>query len=275
MKSSSGATRSTSKLRNMIDSTQRALVDRVVAGLQADERIVGVAMAGSYATGGMDEYSDLDFVIAVDPDAYDAVLADRMRLVAGFGALLSAFTGEHVHEPRLIICLYADPLLHADFKFVALPDLAKRVDEPVVLWERGGRLSAVLADSGAVYPPVDEQWLEDRFWTWVHYTAAKIGRGELFDALGALDYLRGVVLGPLALQRNGFTPNGVRRLEQRLPEFAARLRGVVAGHDRASIGAALRTAIDLYRELRPPTIDRRSAAEAAACAYADAVLPRG
>jgi hypothetical protein len=35
--------------------------------LQADERLVAVAAGGSFLTGGMDEYSDLDLVIAVEP----------------------------------------------------------------------------------------------------------------------------------------------------------------------------------------------------------------
>jgi hypothetical protein len=53
------------------------------------------------------------------------------------GNLLAAFTGEHVGEPRLLICLFADPLMHVDLKFISLGQLSSRVEDPVILWERG------------------------------------------------------------------------------------------------------------------------------------------
>jgi hypothetical protein len=36
----------------------------------------------------------------------------------------SAFSGEHVGEPRALICLYGPPLLPVDLKFVSLSDAA-------------------------------------------------------------------------------------------------------------------------------------------------------
>ena len=43
---------------------------------------MGVAAGGSYRTRSMDEWSDLDLVIAVEPPAFDAVMADRQRIAA-------------------------------------------------------------------------------------------------------------------------------------------------------------------------------------------------
>lgn len=57
---------------------------------------------------------------------------------------------------RLLICLYAGEnghaLLHVELKFVALPDIVTRVDEPTVLQERDGRLCQVLAKGAACFP---------------------------------------------------------------------------------------------------------------------------
>jgi len=223
----------------------------------------------------MDEHSDLDLVIAVEPAHFDAVLRDRPSIAASLGPLLAAFTGEHVGAPRLLICLYGSPLLHVDLKFVALPDAAHRVDECVVLWERDGRLSAVLATEPAAYPAPDLQWIEDRIWPWVHYLAGKIARGELFDTLDGLGFVRARVLGPLLLQRHGAQPNGVRRLETAAPGSVAALRATIADHDAESCARALTATIALYRELRDTGADtalvRRSAAEAASCAFFDEV----
>jgi hypothetical protein len=63
--------------------------------------------------------------------------------------------------------------------------------------------------------------------------------------LDVLGYLRGRVLGPLALARAGKTPNGVRRVEQWLPDSVAALRETVAVHDRADCGRALHAAVAL------------------------------
>lgn len=249
-----------------------------VARLGEDARLVAVAAGGSYLTGTMDEFSDLDLVVAVEADALAEVLADRPRIAASLGPLLAAFTGEHVGEPRVLICLYGPPLLHVDLKFVALPDAVQRVEDPDILWDRNGRLSAVLRTREARFPAPDRQWIEDRFWIWVHYGAAKIGRGELFEAHDFLGYLRMQVLGPLALEAAGARPSGVRRIEMAAPGAARALEATLATHDAPSLVRALRAAADQYRGLRDarpaPSLVRRKDAEAAAMVYLDAVRAR-
>ena len=228
-------------------------LNAIIAALQNDPRIVGAAAGGSYASAAMDEYSDLDLVIAIEPNAYAAVMAERKIIAARLGKLLAAFTGEHVGEPRLLICLYESPLMHVDLKFVSLDDAGiGRVEDPVVVWERDGRLSAALRQDTARYPQPDLQWIEDRFWIWTHYCASKIGRGELFEALDFLAFIRAQVLGPLALMATGARPSGVRKIEVLAPEFAAELEATIAQHTNASCLAALEAAVRLYLELRAP-----------------------
>ena len=239
--------------------------------LATDPRIVGVAGGGSLVTGGMDAFSDLDLVLAVEPAAYLEVLDDRQRIAARAGTLLASFTGEHVGERRLLICLYDAPLLHVDLKFVCLDDVAVRVEDPLVLFERDGRLTRALAHGAAAYPASAPQWIEDRFWVWVHYVAAHVGRGELFEALDALSLLRALALGPLALAERGARPTGVRRLEQHAPDAARAMRATVSGYGASECLAALRASVDAYRTLRPAGVERRAEAERAAVEYVAAV----
>ncbi|HUP21776.1 MAG TPA: nucleotidyltransferase domain-containing protein [Thermoanaerobaculia bacterium] len=256
-----------------------AFLEGALRVLSGDERLVGVAAGGSYRDGAMDEWSDLDLVIAVEPSDYEAVLAARTEIAASMGPLLAAFTGEHVGEPRLLICLYGPPALHVDLKFVSLEDAAERVEDPVVLWERDGRLSATLRAGEACYPEPDLQWIEDRFWVWVHYGATKIGRGELWEALDFLGFLRSRVLGPLALQTRGARPTGVRRLEQHAPDLSAMLRRTLATHEKSSCCRALETTVELYLRLREEldrgALERRDVAEQAATRYLAEVARRG
>lgn len=247
----------------------RELLNAVVGRAQADARVVGVLAAGSLASGGVDEFSDLDLVLVCDRLSWPDVLETRTSFAEACGALLAAFTGEHVGEPRLLICLYGPPLVHVDLKFVLADDLAHRVDDPVVLWTRDAALVGSLAAGAGVYPRPAGQWLEDRFWVWVHYAATKLGRGELFEALDFLAFMRGRVFGPLVLDAAGAQPNGVRRLEQVAPDWVGPLAATVATYDAASIGRALRSAVELYVKLRAPRagLVTRPAAEQAARAY--------
>jgi hypothetical protein len=227
-----------------------AFLERALTVLRADRRVVGVAAGGSYVTDSMDACSDLDLVVVIEPTSADAVMAERRSIAAALGPMLGAFTGEHVGEPRLLICLYGPPVLHVDLKFVALPDLARRVEDPVILWERDGRVRDALHTGTASYPQPDPVWIEDRFWIWIHYGASKIVRGELFEAVDFLALLRGAVLGPLALQRAGAAPTGVRRLEAAAPMFAEALRQTVSAYDAVDCWRALNECVTLYRALR-------------------------
>ena len=238
------------EISRSIPEPHRQFLQRLVDVLKTDTRIVGVAIGGSYLTNSMDEFSDLDLVIAVEPYAYSIVLSERQTIAASLGNLLHAFTGEHVGEPRLLICLYDEPLLHVDLKFVSLEDAAKRVEDPAILWERDGRFKKALEQGNPEYPMPDPQWIEERFWIWIHYSATKIGRGELFEAMESLSFLRVNVLGPLAIYRAGGRPAGVRKIEMIVPEFANKLRPTVANYESADCLRALRAAVELYRSLR-------------------------
>jgi hypothetical protein len=252
--------------------------ETVVAVLRSDDRIDGVAVGGSWLGRQMDEHSDLDLVIGVAPVHHAAVMEERAALAARLGNLLASFAGDFLGEPRLLICLFGPPLLHVDLKFVATPDLVHRVEDPEVLWERDGSLTRAMATAPAHWPAPDLQWIEDRFWTWVHYAATKLARGELFEVIDFLGFLRRVVLGPLAAVADGARSNGARRLERSAPASLDALRLTVATYERASCVAAVRTSIALYRALRGrlagAALVRRDEAEALAVRFLDGVVDR-
>jgi hypothetical protein len=127
----------------------------------------------------------------------------------------------------------------------------ERVEDPVVLWERDHILTNILQRSSAYYPSVDFDWIEDRFWTWVHYALLKIGRGEYFEALDFLSFLRSRVIGPLIQLKNGRLPNGVRRIEMTATtDDLESLRRTVATPEPAPLIDGLNASIQLYTDLR-------------------------
>lgn len=231
---------------------------RLLERMWTDPRIEAVLGAGSLALGGFDRYSDIDLVICVTPAAYDVVMETRLAFAEGLGDFISGFTGEHVGEPRLLICLYGPPLLHVDLKFVRLSDLTSLVERPLILWARDpAAVEAQLDGADIRWPNMPPQWFEDRVWAWLHYGAVKVQRGELFEALSMLSFLQDKVLGPMLMRRAGRDQRGVRRIETLLDvaEIKA-LRELNAGHDAGDIRKALKAAMALYLDLRgddPPS----------------------
>lgn len=219
--------------------------------LKDDRRIQGAAVGGSYLLDQLDEYSDLDLVLYISSEHYALVMQERQTIAANLGPLIESFSGEHVGEPRLLICLYGPPLLHVDLKFVSMDDLQDKVENPIILWEREQQLSSQLFQQTAHFPEPDNAWIEARFWTWIHYTATKIGRGELFEAVEALGFLRVTVLGPLLLLKHGARPQGVRKLEFYASEQELQaLQKTHPAYDPQDCLKALRESVALYIKLR-------------------------
>jgi hypothetical protein len=239
--------------------------------VSADPTIVGLAVAGSWITNEMDEYSDLDLVLITK----EMVSSDKEKMIAyakSFGNFISGFTGEHVGEPRLLICLYDDPLLHVDIKFLTLQEFINRIENPVILFERDNQLTNIIQSTEAKWPQPDLQWIEDRFWTWVHYACMKIGRGELMEAYDFLSFLRQTVLSPLLQLKNNKQVRGLRRVETQLSlSDLENLKITIAQYNKVSIIKALDNSISIYKSLRrklfPPTITLQETAEKKSLEY--------
>lgn len=234
----------------MITAGQQGFINKALPVFRRDSRIAGVALGGSYVRGAMDEYSDLNFLIAVMPGQEDSVMAERREIAEKLGVLLSSFPGDHAGLPNMLICLYDEPLIHVDLHFIPLNAMRRRTEDPSIIYERGTLLSDEFAAEKAAAPTLDMQWVEDRFWVWVHYAANRIARGELFDAITALSSLRVQILGPMIQIRHGGIPFGVRHIEQLAPDETPQLAQTVALHDRRSCIRALKAATDLYIYLR-------------------------
>ncbi len=239
--------------------------------VSADQNVLGLAVAGSWITNELDEYSDLDLVLVTK----EQISSDKEKMIdlaKSLGNFISGFTGEHVGEPRLLICLYDDPLLHVDIKFLTLQEFVNRIENPVILFERDDLLTAIITSTEAKWPEPDFQWIEDRFWTWVHYACMKIGRGELMEAYDFLSFLRQTVFSPLMQVKNNKKVRGLRRVETQLSlSDLENLKITIAQYNKASIIKALDNSISIYKSLRrklfPATITMQEKAEKRSLEY--------
>ncbi len=262
----------------MIPKLHKKFIDRAIKILEADFRLVGLAIGWTYTTKEIKEYSDLDLIVAIDNTHYDEIMSERYVIADKLGNLLFAFTGEHMEEPRLLICLYGPECLHVNLKFVALKDMDERVADPHVLWERNACISEMLKRNVGKFPISNLQWIEDRFWVWVRYGALKINRGEITETIEFMAFLRQTVMEPLILMKHEKLPKSLRKIELHLPYYAKKLKATVPQYNEESCIESLNLAIRLYLELREFFLSsdfvKREEAEVHSMAYLNKVIKK-
>jgi predicted nucleotidyltransferase len=243
----------------------RAKAEAACRAALADHDVVAMVVTGSFATGEADELSDIDLRLYVRPDAVESVVARIPDLAAAAGSVVALFVAEHLAIPTLTIVLY-DDLVHVDFDVVAADRAAEHNDglPAVVLWEREPISDAL---PGTYDPGVagGVRWMEARIWTWSWYIQSKILRGELYEALDGLQYVRDRVLFRLLAFHGERRPAGGRRAEAVVGDHGdAFARTVPRSLEPATVMDALREEIDLYRRLADPLLERHGieAAEA-------------
>ena len=233
----------------------RSKVEAAVrAGLENAD-VVAMAVAGSFAEGIADELSDVDLRLYVPESAIERTVRAIPAIAASCGTVMALFTGEHVGAPRLSIVLY-DDLVHVDFDVLSSSGVAEhnRGLPVLVLWDRGGVSDRLPGEDRTVIAG-DLRWIEDRMWTWSWYIQSKILRGELYEALDGLQYVRDQVLFRLLAFQRGTRPAGARRVEDALGDreeaFAAT---IPPSHDAEWVLSALRAEIALYLDLGAPLL---------------------
>lgn len=257
---------------------QQYFAQNVVEMVKDDDNIIGLAANGSWLNAELDEFSDLDLILV----SRRRIAGDTDLMISTaekFGRLLNGFTGEHVGEPRLLICLYDNPLLHVDIKFLTASELTYRIEDPHILYDPEGLLNKWINAEPALWPFPGFQWIEDRFWIWLHYATTKLGRGEFFEVLEFLSFLRQNVISPLLLIKNNRLPKGVRRVERYLdPEDLEKLALTVSGYQIENLQVALWNMVALYRSLRtelyPASVKLQRDTEEKATAYYQEIITR-
>ena len=93
-------------------------------------------------------------------------------------------------------------------------------------------------------------------WTWAWYIQSKVVRGELFEALDGLQYVRDRVLFRLLAMRDGVAFSGSRRAEARMGDLRERFDRTAARADRPELMASLTETVAIYDELAAPLLER-------------------
>ena len=235
------------------------IASRAVEDLSGDDRVLGLYLAGSFASGQADRWSDIDLYVVVPDGQADELISSHSSLIREIADVATLFPATHLGDRHQIIVFYkaGDEPIHVDYQYREVSGLKPRQKdaEVVLLLDRAGHL-ARWQDACRHEPELDRrtpeelQHLEDRFWAWCWYTHSKIKRGELWEARKSLEYIRDHVLLPLAHGED--QPfEGNRRLETKLPRTTQDLLAetIPASHSVDGYAQALAGSMDAYSRL--------------------------
>ena len=236
-----------------LPSNHKIIVDRFVAACQADARVVGALLGGSYATDTADAHSDLDLYVITTDEAYEEFIVEKEAFIQQLG------------EP-----LFLEDWGKRHFYFFILADgtegevgigQASRFQQIhggtyVVLVDKQDILAGVDFPSHAADPLDQSETLRQlimNFWHEVGHFNKALARGQLWFAYGSLETMRHICVN-LARLRHNFADANVGaepyfKLEQAMPVAqVAPLQATFCPLEAAAIRRAGFVLLQFYRE---------------------------
>ena len=184
-------------------------------------RIIALVQVGSGAVGYRDERSDLDFVIALDSDESMPEVMDFMHRKVAEKYDILFFKQD---EPRHLQCYVLSDLLEIDIGYGGYENAAAWKPAFKVLYDRSGTVEEKMIRS--------REWMDDHIYSdkqkkdiataceavWIRlmHAAVAIHRGNLFRAIGELEYVRKLYIDLLGDRYR--LESGLNREIDRLPE---------------------------------------------------------
>jgi predicted nucleotidyltransferase len=211
------------------------LRDGLLAAARADQRISGAALTGSEASGGEDEWSDIDLAFGIaDADQLKQALADWTDLMyRKHGAVhhVDVVVGATVYRVFLL-----DNTLQVDIAFAPASEFGAIA--PTF------RLVFGTAVERAPQPPPSPAYLIGFGWLYALHARSSIERGKLWQAEYMVSGIRDHVLA-LACLRHGLPAVQGRGMDRLPAEITAPLEGaLVRGLDRDEVRRAFGVAVD-------------------------------
>jgi len=237
-----------------LSDSHRQIFNRFIAACQADERVVGAFLVGSYAKGLADARSDLDLYVITTDEAHEDFVSSRESFVRLLGEPLFI---EDFDIPNIIFLIFQDGS-EVEIYYQSESRLKVIFDAPykVLLDKKNIAAGMVsLAERKLDQEKQTEKLRRLIHWFWhdfSHFVTA-MSRDQLWWARGQLEVLRSICVG-LARLANDFGDADVEdevyfKIEKMLPaEKLLPLSGTFCPLDKKAMLESAYTIVDFYHE---------------------------
>jgi len=223
----------------------------------ADNRFIGVLLGGSLAAGKADSFSDIDLYVFVRDDDFESVFAERDEIAYSIGPVLVRYLGDHMPGGQHQLIVWYEGPLHVDLMFRKWSETAPhwKWNASLILKDSDDAMAQLKKESDLLRAP-EFAWeqlntLNQKFWGWVAYTFGKILRGELWEALDNVAWIRNEALLVMLAWMQNARFEGHRRLESKLDGHLSKLFSKsLCSREPQSLHAALMAEVRIFRELR-------------------------
>ena len=202
----------------------KALLGRAVEVLKGDGRVLGLYVSGSPDT---DEFSDVDLMILSTAEDRVSLERDRVEIASRVGEIRAEAMAM---VPHTYVVNYAGGV-KMDYCFHVAPE-RPRPDKALIdiMYDPTGQLAVLVEESRKLAWDIDTEELQAQvkhYYVTFSYTAAKLERGELWDARDCVEWYRARMIHfeDVLAQRKR---ENYRRLERKLsPERLSHLESTI------------------------------------------------
>ncbi|MFQ5871870.1 MAG: aminoglycoside 6-adenylyltransferase [Candidatus Geothermarchaeales archaeon] len=227
--------------------TQDRLLKRIKSLVEEDERIRGLWVVGSIATGKADRYSDLDVYILIEKEKYEEVFAERASFAERMGKVLSFFEVEWPSCQLYGVIL--ESCVEVDLCYCT-PEQVETFGPYRVVGDKEGDLEGFLAERNVGFKTDVKkrliQHLDFAAYNLLH-AINMLGRGEYWSSIRQLEMLRKRIIGLIGLRTQSDVGEEYRRLEALIDQVANEaLQRTLCEYTSESIAEAIQTATALF-----------------------------
>jgi predicted nucleotidyltransferase len=216
-----------------------ALLDRIVARLRADDRMLAVWLSGSLGRGDGDQFSDVDLLVAVGDESWDAVVAEWD---AGFAAIAPVVLRNRISSSDTVVFAHVtEDWLRFDVVLARPSTLHEYAAADLrLLFDRAGCQTRLAAERSPAAPNGPQvEGLVHEFLRVLGLLPVALGRGEYVVGVSGAGLLRNLLIQLMMLDRpvrrgalrlGGVLPDDRLAALSALPPVEATPDSVLAAH---------------------------------------------
>jgi hypothetical protein len=191
---------------------QHEFIRHVTAALESDSRVLALFLAGSFGKGTADAYSDVDFLVVMEPEARESFLSSWPRIVEEITHVV--FWNHPVRGASLVSAI-TSAWLRCDVLVIDCSELTQRSQESLTaLIDRADLFALLPPRAKRAHPnPARISFLIHEFLRVLGLLAIVAGRGEYIVGVTGAGLLRSHLIN-LMLAENGVDDTGALHLSR-------------------------------------------------------------